>query len=992
MKLNAQIWSLAFAASLLCACGKEIVPETKTEPPVYETGLVVLPEIFKGAQDNTPLTKVSDTSSDIKKDDEVDARDEMRENFIGTLDLFVKKDGESAWFQVYHLKAGENNVAGDPYIVDEGTYEGTSLRNSAEQLLSGDWAEAGYQPGVKYCIYACANNVHTSDTSDPNYPDTPAKLLALRTYESNIIRYYKDAEVGKYDSHMKEKKAFLMDGYLEWEVDAGKTKQVWDISLERAAAKIIVNIKYSDEKLLDLVTEDGKKAIIDGDEVNVEGQGGYTPDKGSIKEYLDLINRVPGPPRWKYVHYAFEGSDVALVPPYYPSLDNEGEGRPLQTYGGNFSVNKVEGDEDKENVESTYQIVCYSYPTSWSARREKAPYILLSIAYTDKDDASSYKLNYYRIPVCNESEVSSLDRNKIYIVDAEIASLGSTNSPLEVQDEELRIEYHVIPWTEENIDQKATTNVIAGDTKYFMVTPTSYILKGDDTQSIDLNWYASVSLLDGRFVDFVDNSLQVTYKNYQGTIVNITGTTSKTTTGGSLDGKTDIVLTSIAPTGTANGEEVTITITPKGVLRVSSEALDSRAVKEISFKVYLRTTGLEETITIRHFPLDNIQSIEGSWSSRWDRGYTTGTVRQYSWNPTADGWDGYDGTEEVEVSSSESYDYTEDFKEAVSDYFETLVGNGILTNLQARTANSESNAVLGSDGYYYWGEGTPENLDGDRYYYDYYTGNSYDRSNCYVYPNRYRKHTVYYRTRYYRDVEANIPTTGSWVDWERDNGKTYNSSNAKYTLGNSFTAKKYNESDGKIYAINVTRSGNTGNRQYTYSIANSQTNYQTYSTGGDYSTTVSSMNGLSNNQMYVIQVTSTSNEYVLGVPVITDSKSQDKVVSPAFMIASQLGATVNFDDGDLAAEHCETYMEVGTDGTRYVGWRLPTEQEIDFILKYQQTSSAAYNKTMAPVLTGYGYWALTGNQAYTTYTSGGEKRVRCVRDLSLEEVNKLNGN
>ena len=829
MKLNAQIWSLAFAASLLCACGKEIVPETNTETPVYETGIVVLPEIFKGSQDNTPLTKVSDTSSDIKKDDEVDARDEMRENFIGTLDLFVKKDGESTWFQVYHLKAGDNNVAGDPYIVDEGVYEGTSLRNSAEQLLSGDWAEAGYQPGVKYCIYACANNVHTSDTSDPNYPDTPAKLLALRTYESNIIRYYKDAEVGKYDSHMKEKKAFLMDGYLEWEVDAGKAKQVWDISLERAAAKIIVNIKYSDEKLLDLVTEDGKKAIIDGAEVDVEGQGGYTPDKGSIKAYLDLINRVPGPPRWKYVHYAFEGSDVALDPPYYPSLDDEGEGRPLQTYGGNFSVNKVEGDEGKENVESTYQIVCYSYPTSWSARREKAPYILLSIAYTDKDDASSYKLNYYRIPVCNESEVTSLDRNKIYIVDAEIASLGSTNSPLEVQDEELRIEYHVIPWTEENIDQKATTNVIAGDTKYFMVTPTSYILKGDDTQSIDLNWYASVSLLDGRFVDFVDNSLQVTYKNYQGTIVNITGTTSKTTPGGSLDGKTDIVLTSTAPTSTANGEEVTITITPKGVLRVSSEALDSRAVKEISFKVYLRTTGLEETITIRHFPLDNIQSIEGSWSSKWD------------------------------------------------------------------------------------------------------------------------------------GVSKTDPSTGSWVDWENHkSGTNYDDT--------GFYAKVYTDGFAHLIRTNGTSTAT--------------------SAGG------TSFDNLTNPQMYVIQLTSTSDEYAIGKPVLDGNyQSQDNVCSPAFMIASQLGATSSGQyNATTAARHCGTYMEVGTDGTRYVGWRLPTKAEIETIIKYQTQGAASYGITMIRVLGGRYYWALDG-EYYQAYAGGTNNTfVRCVRDLSLEEVNKLNGN
>ncbi|MBR1510037.1 MAG: hypothetical protein IJ623_05260 [Bacteroidales bacterium] len=147
--------------------------------------------------------------------------------------------------------------------------------------------------------------------------------------------------------------------------------------------------------------------------------------------------------------------------------------------------------------------------------------------------------------------------------------------------------------------------------------------------------------------------------------------------------------------------------------------------------------------------------------------------------------------------------------------------------------------------------------------------------------------------------------------------------------------------------------------------------------------------------MYVLQVTSTSDKYVLGRPILDGNyQSQDKVVSPAFMIASQLGAVTTTDSGTTAATHCGTYMEVGTDGTRYVGWRLPTKQEIEVIIGYQNGDYTS-GVTMVEVLGGQYYWSLDGTTAYVSTGSEGSATnayVRCVRDLTLAEVNTLNKN
>ena len=163
----------------------------------------------------------------------------------------------------------------------------------------------------------------------------------------------------------------------------------------------------------------------------------------------------------------------------------------------------------------------------------------------------------------------------------------------------------------------------------------------------------------------------------------------------------------------------------------------------------------------------------------------------------------------------------------------------------------------------------------------------------------------------------------------------------------------------------------------------------------------------SNNMMYVLQLTSSSEDYVIGYPELqvghmkVDGNdvayytSTDDVISPAFMLASQLGAingasntngcTDNYLNG---AVHCALYKEVATDGTVFIGWRLPTKQEISYMIEKQQSSDV-----MIKVLLARYYWTLNGDVGY--YPDGNKVNadralVRCVRDVTPEELAKLN--
>ena len=142
--------------------------------------------------------------------------------------------------------------------------------------------------------------------------------------------------------------------------------------------------------------------------------------------------------------------------------------------------------------------------------------------------------------------------------------------------------------------------------------------------------------------------------------------------------------------------------------------------------------------------------------------------------------------------------------------------------------------------------------------------------------------------------------------------------------------------------------------------------------------------------MYVIQITSASDKYVLGSPTVNpDTKqSKDDVVYPALMMASQLGAVSRGSfEASSAATHCSQYMEVDVNGKKFVGWRLPTDSEIKVIYEYQYKNEAS--DVITEVLGGENYYNLSGSSTNNPGTGNTGTFVRCVRELTEDDLNYL---
>lgn len=211
---------------------------------------------------------------------------------------------------------------------------------------------------------------------------------------------------------------------------------------------------------------------------------------------------------------------------------------------------------------------------------------------------------------------------------------------------------------------------------------------------------------------------------------------------------------------------------------------------------------------------------------------------------------------------------------------------------------------------------------------------------------------------------------GRVVHWEA--GKFDRNLNQPVTSANNFRSKVYDEDENEIYTYNYTRDSWLG-----------------WPTSDWYVTKGTRQNGNDNNNMYFVRITKTSNEYVLSVPAMDkdgyteSSPKNNKLVAPAFMIASQLG-TVSPQSFASAKEHCKQYVEKSIAEQVYDDWRLPTEAELEIIDKYQNTAGSVIDE----VLGGKYYWAASGKAYETQEGSDGEKDnayIRCIRTVKANE-------
>lgn len=159
---------------------------------------------------------------------------------------------------------------------------------------------------------------------------------------------------------------------------------------------------------------------------------------------------------------------------------------------------------------------------------------------------------------------------------------------------------------------------------------------------------------------------------------------------------------------------------------------------------------------------------------------------------------------------------------------------------------------------------------------------------------------------------------------------------------------------------------------------------------------------LTNARIYHVTINATgagAGAYTIGRPRMdsngyTDSgPSNAQLISPSFMIASQLGESSNmasFTNYQQAAkEHCKQYVEVYEDENKQEvhlkGWRLPTAAEIDILLDRQGIANAAVDE----VLPGKQYISASG---VVDGKAGGKEGIyiRCIRDHYVPTANAMN--
>lgn len=232
------------------------------------------------------------------------------------------------------------------------------------------------------------------------------------------------------------------------------------------------------------------------------------------------------------------------------------------------------------------------------------------------------------------------------------------------------------------------------------------------------------------------------------------------------------------------------------------------------------------------------------------------------------------------------------------------------------------------------------------------------------------------------DVKGKTYTSSNRIqDWicgctwsSRNNSWSYDSDEIGFfgsKVAGTVATSGSNAGKARIYYYRWTEKGSGwwgNNPPYTYSVSNGSDVWDAYA----------------NPRMYHVRITASSGDYTIGNPRITDGKTDSnadnaQLVSPSFMIASQLGAVQSASNVNIAASHCEQYVEVYKDTEsgetiHLRDWRLPTAAELKIIMKFQYSSDA-----MDEVLAGPSYWSASG-LVENDKGSGTSQAIRCVRD------------
>lgn len=627
---------------------------------------------------------------------------------------------------------------------------------------------------------------------------------------------------------------------------------------------------------------------------------------------------------------------------------------------------KFKDTDDSGN--SVPKIIAYTYPTEWSNDILKETYVILNAqlkSTTDQGGDPQYMNNYYKIPLrLSTDDNKKLKRNHWYKVKAKITAKGNAtpDNPVEVTN----VQYEVAPWYDTNID-------INGDTPlYLELSEYDVVMRNVDTY--DLTFASSSQIVKDLTSQKAEIEItEIYYKNKYGKKIdltndqNIMGKTYLSVEGG-LNGH--LVIHSPIP---VNKTIRYITLTVKNAQYDESDQGTHSCIK---------------TVTIKQYPLEYITGIAGLYSYLDEDKYTEEWPRNSS-----------NAILSSLKYSGDNYVYNGTIREEIIHGFK----NGTISGLDGKIGN---NVDMKSKFYV-----ENNNDEGRIFRIDYSYVKTYEQVSS---PQDFA--TVYVRKYMLKEKQTDddvlvpeneekkyqiTPTEQKGGDYIKKDDEYIQ---VKKGRGNYTIETKVSNHDGTyIDVYGKTTDTNESNYIYYAYYKDLPLSYYLEDNGT-----------ASNNQMYHVVITSTSGDYQLGRPIMskdTDNKDivdpknpdNDKLVSPSFMLASQLGnsSTISWED---AKNQCKNYVEVGINGEVYDDWRLPTAAEINIIIKYQTDTNVNTKDDRAVmdyVLNYEGqsnpdYWVSRSNYFMHIPPSGAgtlekeesseaEHRVRCVRDFHVGE-------
>lgn len=624
-------------------------------------------------------------------------------------------------------------------------------------------------------------------------------------------------------------------------------------------------------------------------------------------------------------------------------------------------------DKD-DSGNSVPKIIAYTYPTEWSNDILKETYVILNAQLkrtTDQGEVPQYMNNYYKIPLrLSTDDNKKLERNHWYKVKATITAKGNAtpDEPVEVTN----VQYEVAPWYDTNID-------INGDTPlYLELSEYDVVMRNVDTY--DLTFASSSQIVKDLTSQKAEIEIkEIYYKNKYGKKIDLTNDKdiidgTYLSVEGGLNGH--LVIHSPIP---VNKTIRYITLTVKNAQYDESNSGTHSCIK---------------TVTIKQYPLEYITGISGLYSYLDEDKYTGTWPRNRS----------NDILSSLKYSG-DNYVYNGTIQEKIIHGF-----NGTISGLDGKIGNK----VDMKSKFYV----ENNNNEGRIFRIDYSYVKTYEQvsslqdleENATVYVRKYmlEKDKTKYDVLVPENEEKKYEITA-----KKQEGGDYINVGDEYIqvqdgTGNYTIERKSNKNGTYIDVYGKTKDTNESNYIYYAYYKDLPLSYYLEDNGT-----------ASNNQMYHVVITSTSGDYQLGRPIMskdTDNKDivdpknpdNDKLVSPSFMLASQLGnsSTISWED---AKNQCKNYVEVGINGEVYDDWRLPTAAEINIIIKYQtddKVNTKDDRAVMDYVLNYEGqsnpdYWVSRSNYFMHIPASGegtlqggssdAEHRVRCVRDFHVGE-------